>query len=61
MQSIGSFPVKPAALAELIGIIADGKVNFSIASSRILPAMITAPGKGATGDRQRELNLIQDT
>jgi aspartyl-tRNA(Asn)/glutamyl-tRNA(Gln) amidotransferase subunit B len=57
---IGSFPIKPAALAELIGIIADGKVNFSIASSRILPAMIAEPGKGALAIANA-LNLIQDT
>ncbi|WP_346317276.1 Asp-tRNA(Asn)/Glu-tRNA(Gln) amidotransferase subunit GatB [Chitinophaga sp. YIM B06452] len=57
---ISGFPVKPAALAELIGIIADGKVNFSIASSRILPAMIAEPGKGPLAIANA-LNLIQDT
>ncbi|RPD40328.1 Asp-tRNA(Asn)/Glu-tRNA(Gln) amidotransferase subunit GatB [Chitinophaga barathri] len=57
---ISAFPVKPAALAELIAIIADGKINFSIASSRILPVMITEPGKNPLAIATA-LNLIQDT
>ncbi|MBO9152641.1 Asp-tRNA(Asn)/Glu-tRNA(Gln) amidotransferase subunit GatB [Chitinophaga sp. GCM10012297] len=57
---ISAFPVKPAALADLIAIIADGKVNFSIASSRILPAMIAEPGKTPLAIATA-LNLIQDT
>lgn len=57
---ITSFPISPASLATLIALIAEGTVNFSIASSRILPAMIEAPGK-APLDIANELNLIQDT
>jgi aspartyl-tRNA(Asn)/glutamyl-tRNA(Gln) amidotransferase subunit B len=57
---IPAFPVKPAALAELIAIVADGKVNFSIASSRILPAMISEPGKTPLAIATA-LNLIQNT
>ncbi len=57
---IAAFPVKPAALAELIGIIAEGKVNFSIASSRILPVMIAEPGKTPLAIATA-LNLIQNT
>ncbi|MRG46250.1 Asp-tRNA(Asn)/Glu-tRNA(Gln) amidotransferase subunit GatB [Chitinophaga sp. SYP-B3965] len=53
------FPLTPASLAALIGLIADGKVNFSIASSRILPAMIAAPGKDPLAIAT-ELNLLQD-
>lgn len=55
-----AFPLPPAALAALIALIADGKVNFSIASSRILPAMIAEPGKTPM-NIATELNLIQDT
>jgi len=55
-----SFLLPPASLAALIALIADGKVNFSIASSRILPAMIAEPGKTPM-DIATELNLIQDT
>ncbi|MGN6510569.1 MAG: Asp-tRNA(Asn)/Glu-tRNA(Gln) amidotransferase subunit GatB, partial [Chitinophaga sp.] len=57
---IAAFPVKPAALAGLIAIIADGKVNFSIASSRILPAMIAEPDKTPLAIANA-LNLIQNT
>lgn len=54
-----TFPLTPASLAALIALIADGKVNFSIASSRILPAMIAAPGKDPLAIAT-ELNLLQD-
>jgi aspartyl-tRNA(Asn)/glutamyl-tRNA(Gln) amidotransferase subunit B len=54
-----TFPLAPASLAALINLIADGKVNFSIASSRILPAMIAAPGKDPLAIAT-ELNLLQD-
>lgn len=54
------FLLEPAALAALIALIADGKVNFSIASSRILPAMIAEPGKDPLAIAT-SLNLIQDT
>lgn len=57
---ITEFPVSPAALASLIALIQDGKVNFSIASSRILPAMIEQPGKTPL-EVATALNLIQDT
>lgn len=54
------FPLSPASLAALIALIADGKVNFSIASSRILPAMIAEPNKEPMAIATA-LNLIQDT
>ncbi|GEP95369.1 Asp-tRNA(Asn)/Glu-tRNA(Gln) amidotransferase subunit GatB [Chitinophaga cymbidii] len=54
------FPLSPASLASLIALIADGKVNFSIASSRILPAMIEEPGKEPAAIAAA-LNLVQDT
>ncbi|QEH40347.1 Asp-tRNA(Asn)/Glu-tRNA(Gln) amidotransferase subunit GatB [Chitinophaga sp. XS-30] len=61
-QSAGmeTFPLPPASLAALIALIVDGKVNFSIASSRILPVMIGEPGKTPIAIAT-ELNLIQDT
>ncbi|MGX5818397.1 Asp-tRNA(Asn)/Glu-tRNA(Gln) amidotransferase subunit GatB [Chitinophaga lutea] len=57
---IDAFPVQPATLAALIAIIAEGKVNFSIASQRILPALLEAPHKDPLAVAT-ELNLIQDT
>ena len=55
-----AFPVTPATLAALIDLVESGKVNFSVGSSRILPALIknndTDPLKLAT-----EMNLLQDS
>ncbi|MGE7777900.1 Asp-tRNA(Asn)/Glu-tRNA(Gln) amidotransferase subunit GatB [Chitinophaga sp. NPDC101104] len=58
--AISDFPLTPSALAALIALIHDGKVNFSIASSRILPAMIEQPGKTPL-EVATALNLIQET
>ncbi len=57
---IAAFPVPPATLADLIALIAEGKVNFSIASSRILPVMIEEPGETPLAIATA-LNLIQNT
>jgi aspartyl-tRNA(Asn)/glutamyl-tRNA(Gln) amidotransferase subunit B len=39
-QGMAGFNIAPAALAKLIGLVEEGKINFSIASSRIFPEMI---------------------
>ncbi|GEP92308.1 aspartyl/glutamyl-tRNA(Asn/Gln) amidotransferase subunit B [Chitinophaga terrae (ex Kim and Jung 2007)] len=57
-KDISQFPVSPALLAALIELVDAGKVSFSIASSRILPAMIAEPGD-PLGIATR-LNLLQD-
>ncbi|NLR64623.1 Asp-tRNA(Asn)/Glu-tRNA(Gln) amidotransferase subunit GatB [Chitinophaga varians] len=57
---ISQFPVPPAALAALIHLTDSGKVSFSIASSRILPEMITATTEDPLAIATR-LNLLQDT
>lgn len=56
---ISRFPVTPAALAALIHLTDSGKVSFSIASSRILPEMITATTEEPLAIATR-LNLLQD-
>lgn len=59
-NDISNFPVKPATLAALIDLTEAGKVNFSIASSRILPKLIELktddPLQVAT-----DMNLIQNS
>ncbi len=54
------FPLSPVKIAALIQLVDEGKVNFSIASSKILMALLVAPHKDplqiATG-----LNLIQES
>jgi aspartyl-tRNA(Asn)/glutamyl-tRNA(Gln) amidotransferase subunit B len=57
---ISDFPVKPATLAALINLTEAGKLNFSVASSRILPKLIELktddPLQIAT-----DMNLIQNS
>ncbi len=52
--------MKPSMIAELIGLIEEGKVNFSTASSAIFPVLIQEPGKTALQIAVRKKNLIQD-
>lgn len=40
-----AFPLSPEKTASLIQLVSDGKVNFSIASTKILSALIQAPQK----------------
>ncbi|MBV7533667.1 Asp-tRNA(Asn)/Glu-tRNA(Gln) amidotransferase subunit GatB [Chitinophaga sp. sic0106] len=55
---ITAFPLPPATLAKLIALVDSGKVSFSIASSRILPEMISDPAEPL--EIATRLNLIQD-
>ena len=56
--SIGSLDLAPERLAQLVKIVEEGKVNFSVASLKILPAMLQQPGKHPL-DIATELNLLQ--
>ncbi len=55
-----AFPVKPETIADLIQLIDDGKINFTVASQRIFPELIKNPGKKPLEIAQ-QLNLIQDS
>ncbi|ASZ10051.1 Asp-tRNA(Asn)/Glu-tRNA(Gln) amidotransferase subunit GatB [Chitinophaga pendula] len=57
--SIQEFALPPSALAALIQLVEEGKVSFSIASSRIFPELVLNPGK-APIDIATSLNLLQD-
>lgn len=57
---ITEFPVSAASLAALIALVDSNQVNFSIASTRVLPALLKTPEK-APLDIARELNLLQDS
>jgi aspartyl-tRNA(Asn)/glutamyl-tRNA(Gln) amidotransferase subunit B len=48
----------PAQLAEIIKLVDDGKVNFSVASSKLLPALVTGQYSTAL-DAATALNLLQ--
>jgi aspartyl-tRNA(Asn)/glutamyl-tRNA(Gln) amidotransferase subunit B len=57
---VSNFPIKCAQLAELIKLIEDGKVNYSIASQKIYPQMLLHPNKSPLQVAE-ELNLLQDS
>lgn len=57
---ISQFPIKPKTLAELIGIIDEGKVSFSVASQKIYPVLLEEGQKRPLQVAQ-ELNLIQES
>ncbi|PWV54176.1 Asp-tRNA(Asn)/Glu-tRNA(Gln) amidotransferase subunit GatB [Chitinophaga sp. S165] len=57
--SMTTFPLAPAALASLIQLVEDGKVSFSIASSRIFPELLQHPTEQPL-DIATRLNLLQD-
>jgi aspartyl-tRNA(Asn)/glutamyl-tRNA(Gln) amidotransferase subunit B len=57
-EDIGAFGIRPPMLAELIKLVDDGKVNFSVASSKIFTALIKEKGKTPL-ELATELNLLQ--
>jgi aspartyl-tRNA(Asn)/glutamyl-tRNA(Gln) amidotransferase subunit B len=56
---MAQFPLPAAALAALIQLVEDGKVSFSIASSRIFPELLLQPETSPL-DIATRLNLLQD-
>ncbi|HUR11852.1 MAG TPA: Asp-tRNA(Asn)/Glu-tRNA(Gln) amidotransferase subunit GatB [Flavitalea sp.] len=57
---IQDFPLKPPVIAQLIALIDSGKINFSIASGKLFPALVREPAKRAE-QLALELNLFQDS
>lgn len=57
---ISDFPVSSNKLADLIALIDEGKVNFSVASQKIYPKMLEDASKSPLTIAQ-ELNLIQES
>jgi aspartyl-tRNA(Asn)/glutamyl-tRNA(Gln) amidotransferase subunit B len=55
----GKFPLEPEKLAELIVLVDLGKLNFSMASSRLFPELIRQPGAVAEALAE-SMNLIQN-
>jgi len=56
--SFGELALKPKKLAELVAIVDEGKVNFSIASVKILPVLLQKPSVDVM-QVATELNLLQ--
>ena len=59
-KEITEFPLKPEQLVSLINLIDDGKVSFSIASTKIFPVLLANPSKEAA-NFAKEQNLIQES
>ena len=57
---INNFPLRAKTIAGLIQLIDEGKINFSIASSKIFAALIQQPNKNAL-QIVTELNLLQES
>jgi len=59
-NGMASFTISPARLAALIELVEGGKINFSIASSRIFPEMIREADSGAL-EIAVAFNLLQNS
>jgi aspartyl-tRNA(Asn)/glutamyl-tRNA(Gln) amidotransferase subunit B len=57
---ISAFPLSPEKISALIQLVDDGKVNFSIASSKIFNALLVSPQKTPL-QIATDLNLLQDS
>ncbi|MEX1238782.1 MAG: Asp-tRNA(Asn)/Glu-tRNA(Gln) amidotransferase GatCAB subunit B, partial [Cyclobacteriaceae bacterium] len=58
--SATEFPLAPEKLAELIQVVEDGKVSYTVASQRLFPELLKNPNGSALEVAQR-LNLIQES
>ena len=57
---ISDFPLPPKNISALVQLVDDGKVNFSIASSKIFNALLASPEKTPL-QIATELNLLQES
>lgn len=57
---ISQFPVTPEKLAELIQLVEDGKVSFSVASQKIYPEILNGAGQSPL-QIAKDMNLIQQS
>ena len=58
--SISAFRISPATIADLILLIDEGKLNFSIASTRIFSSLLSDPSRSPM-ELAASMNLIQDS
>lgn len=57
-KEISEFPLSPQKISEIISLIDSGKINFTIATQKLFPAMLNEPNTDASGLAEK-LNLIQ--
>jgi aspartyl-tRNA(Asn)/glutamyl-tRNA(Gln) amidotransferase subunit B len=58
--STDEFPVSPKKVADLIALIDEGKVSYTIASQRLFPEILKNPNRSALEVAQ-QLNLLQES
>ncbi len=56
-MNITAFAVKPVNLAGLIALVDTGKINNSVASQKLFPALIDNPEK-SPAELAKDLNLL---
>ena len=59
-RSFDDFEIKPARLAGLISLIDAGKINYSLATQKLFPALLKSPGKSPE-ELAAELNILIST
>jgi len=59
-KGINDFPVTTSRLASLIGMVEDGKLNFSIAAGKIFSQLLKDPSTSAA-TIAKDLDLLQDS
>jgi aspartyl-tRNA(Asn)/glutamyl-tRNA(Gln) amidotransferase subunit B len=60
MLSADEFPISPKVLVELMNLVENNKISFSVASQRVFPELLKNPTKSALEVAQ-QLNVIQDS
>lgn len=58
--AIRQFPISPAVVAELIQLIDEGKISFTVATQTVLPSLMQHPTQSALVVAQ-QLNVMQDS
>jgi len=56
-KSFDDFEIKPDRLAGMIALIDAGKINYSLATQKLFPALLKSPGKNAE-ELAAELNIL---
>jgi aspartyl-tRNA(Asn)/glutamyl-tRNA(Gln) amidotransferase subunit B len=52
-------PISPGQIAELIRLVEDNKISFSVASQKVFPELITKKYAGAVETMVQQMNLLQ--
>lgn len=58
-KSADQFPIVPSRMAEIIALIDSGKLNFTLASQRLFPTLISNPGEQVL-ELAQKLDLLQE-